>query len=470
MPASIDEYVGAALLIAALSRWEPLAEHLGPDPGRHVFDMSVGYDLAGISTDKVAGFISTMRDASAVISRMRTELASVPAMAHLADVDLDPCIADTLTLSTFHGCPPDEIHAIVTHLIDAHDLDVIVKLNPTLLGIDTVTQILHDELGYRDLQLRQSAFDEDLTFDRGIELIEDLSAYATASGRRFGIKLTNTMVVGNHRGLLGDDPMYMSGPPLHVLASTLCDRLATALPGRLTIPGHDGDIMVSFSAGVTRSNLADTLAMGANPATICSDLLKPGGYGRLAPMLRDLTSTIAADGCTDLTSWRAHRQEVAVADGYVNSCARHVAHIRSDGIEAYHLDGNSKLPRSVDHDLDMFGCVACNFCITVCPNDAFFSIRTPDNSGLEARQQYLVYAELCNECGNCLGFCPERGDPAMIKPRLFTDPELFTARDGQGFLVADGAVVDYRGDEESARIVGDLLARPAGDPLGGAGR
>lgn len=470
VPASIDEYVGAALLIAALSRWEPLAEHLGPDPGRHVFDMSVGYDLAGISTNKVAGFISTMRNASAVIERMRTELASVPAMAHLADVDLDPCIADTLTLSTFHGCPPDEIHAIVTHLIDAHDLDVIVKLNPTLLGIDTVTQILHDELGYRDLQLRQSAFDDDLTFDRGIELIEDLSAYAAARGHRFGIKLTNTMVVGNHRGLLGDDPMYMSGPPLHVLASTLCDRLATALPGRLAIPGHDGDIMVSFSAGVTRSNLADTLAMGANPATICSDLLKPGGYGRLAPMLRDLAGTIAADGCADLTSWRAHRQEAAVAEGYASSCARHVAHIRSDGIEAYHLDGNSKLPRSVDHDLDMFGCVACNFCITVCPNDAFFSIRTPDGSGLEARQQYLVYAELCNECGNCLGFCPERGDPAMIKPRLFTDPELFAAREGQGFLVIDGAVVDYRGDEDSARIVGDLLASPTGDPLGGAGR
>jgi putative selenate reductase len=470
VPASIDEYVGAALLIAALSRWEPLAEHLGPDPGRHVFDMSVGYDLAGISTDKVADFISTMRNASAVIERMRTELASVPAMAHLADVDLDPCIADTLTLSTFHGCPPDEIHAIVTHLIDVHDLDVIVKLNPTLLGIDTVTQILHDELGYRDLQLRQSAFDDDLTFDRGIELIEDLSAYAAARGHRFGIKLTNTMVVGNHRGLLGDDPMYMSGPPLHVLASTLCDRLATALPGRLAIPGHDGDIMVSFSAGVTRSNLADTLAMGANPATICSDLLKPGGYGRLAPMLRDLAGTIAADGCADLTSWRAHRQEAAVAEGYASSCARHVAHIRSDGIEAYHLDGNSKLPRSVDHDLDMFGCVACNFCITVCPNDAFFSIRTPDDSGLEARQQYLVYAELCNECGNCLGFCPERGDPAMIKPRLFTDPELFAAREGQGFLVIDGAVVDYRGDEDSARIVGDLLASPTGDPLGGAGR
>lgn len=470
VPESIDEYVGAALLIAALREWEPLAEHLGPDPGAHVFDMSVGYDLAGISGEKVAGFIATMRNAAAVIDRLRADLAAVPAMAHLADVALDPCISDTLTLSTFHGCPPDEIHAIVTHLIDTHDLDVIVKLNPTLLGYETVSQIVHDELGYTDLELRRSAFDEDLAFDRGIELIDELSAYATTRGRRFGIKLTNTLVVGNTRGLLGDDPMYLSGPPLHVLASTLLDRLSNALPGRLAIPGHDGDIMVSFSAGVTKTNLADTVAMGANPATICSDLLKPGGYGRLAPMLRDMASTMADAGCHDMVQWRAHQQAAAVAHGHATVCAAHVAHIRGSGIGDYHVDGNSKLPRAVDHDLEMFGCVACNFCITVCPNDAFFSIRTPNDSGLDARQQYLVLAELCNECGNCLAFCPENGDPAMIKPRLYTDAEVFAGRDGQGFLIADGAVTAHRGPDEAAAIVGNLLASPVGDPLGGANR
>jgi putative selenate reductase len=116
----------------------------------------------------------------------------------------------------------------------------------------------------------------------------------------------------------------------------------------------------------------------------------------------------------------------------------------------------------------MFGCVACNFCVTVCPNDAFFSIRTPEGSELESRQQYLVLAELCNECGNCLTFCPERGDPAMIKPRLYSDAAVFAAHEGQGFLLNAGRIVDYRGGDLEAETVGALLAAPAGDPLGGA--
>ncbi|MGA0359440.1 MAG: hypothetical protein ACO3NX_07780, partial [Ilumatobacteraceae bacterium] len=77
-------------------------------------------------------------------------------------------------------------------------------------------------------------------------------------------------------------------------------------------------------------------------------------------------------------------------------------------------------------------------------------------------------AELCNECGNCLTFCPERGDPAMIKPRLYSDAAVFAAREGQGFLIAAGRVVDYRAGDFEATTVGVLLAAPAGDPLGGA--
>ena len=42
----------------------------------------------------------------------------------------------TVTLSTFHGCPPDEIEAIVEFLMEEMGLHVTVKLNPTLLGYD----------------------------------------------------------------------------------------------------------------------------------------------------------------------------------------------------------------------------------------------------------------------------------------------------------------------------------------------
>ena len=463
VPQSLTEYVKAAMLVEILSRWEPLASFIGPDPGPHVFDMSVGYDLAGISTEKVAIFLRSMRDAGAEIDRLRPEISGP--FAAFADMDFNPRISDTLTLSTFHGCPPHEIESITKHLIDVHDLDVIVKLNPTLLGYETVATIVNDELGYSDVSVKEEAFADDLQFDRGIELIDELKQYADDRGRLFGIKLTNTLVVNNDKGWMPDETMYLSGPPLHVLASTLLDRLATALPGRLDIPGHDGEIMVSFSAGVTKDNLARSIAMGVKPATVCSDLLKPGGYGRLAPMLKALTTEIRNSGHTNLDDWKRAEQDEALAAGYSTACARHVSDIRGEGIGRYHLSGNEKQPRSVDHDLEMFGCVACNLCITVCPNDAFFSIKSLE--GMSDRQQYLFLPELCNECGNCMTFCPEDGDPAMIKPRLYTDPELFAARTGQGFLMLDGVVTTYRADDDgqAAATVQDLLASAVGNPL-----
>ena len=459
---SLTEYVKASMLLEILRQWEPLTPFVSENSGSYVFDMSVGYDLAGISSPKVAGFIRGMKDATAEIDALRAELTDP--WEKYANFAFNPRISDTLTLSTFHGCPPEEIESITKYLLDEHQLDVIVKLNPTLLGYETVASTINQELGYADVSVKESAFAGDLQFGRGIELIEELNEYAKVRGRRFGIKLTNTLVVDNQKKFMPDDTMYLSGPPLHVLAATLLDRLARALPGRLAIPGHDGDVMVSFSAGITGDNLGDSLAMGVNPATLCSDLLKPGGYGRLAPMLRTLTKDIAASGHANLASWKTSRHTQAIAAGFDNPCAQHVAQIRGTGIDAYHFSGNEKLPKAVDHDLEMFECVACNFCITVCPNDAFFSIKSL--KGMESRQQYLLFTDLCNACGNCMTFCPENGDPAKIKPRLYTDAALFAGREGQGFLLSsDGKITDARSDSISLDLVQQLLNGEAGNPL-----
>ena len=129
---SLEEYVKAWMMIEILRHWEPIKAHVGDDPGPHVFDMSVGYDLAGIATDKVAGFIDSMMDASDVIDRLRP-LIPEP-FAAFRDHDFPSRVADSITVSTFHGCPPDEIESIVKHLMDRHGVDVIAKLNPTLLG------------------------------------------------------------------------------------------------------------------------------------------------------------------------------------------------------------------------------------------------------------------------------------------------------------------------------------------------
>lgn len=468
IPQSLTEYVKASMLIEILRRWEPLADHIGPDPGPHVFDMSVGYDLAGISTPEVAAFIEGMHDASTEIDALRPAIP--PPFERFRELDYETHLANTLTLSTFHGCPPDEIEGITKHLIDVHDLDVIVKLNPTLLGYEQVAAIVNDELGYTDVVVKEQAFAEDLQFDRGIELIGELNQYAKDRGHRFGIKLTNTLVVNNEKQWMPEDTMYLSGAPLHVLATSLLERLAGALPGTFAIPGHDGEVMVSFSAGVTKENLVDTIATGVTPATICSDLLKPGGYGRLAPMLKTLTGAVRESGATDLEAWKGQRQNSARAAGYESTIAEHVARIRGEGIDPYHHDNNTKAPREVDHELELFGCVACNFCITVCPNDAFFSIPTTDSLKKKVgdgvgRQQYLVLTELCNECGNCMTFCPENGDPAMVKPRLFTDPDVYAGRTGQAFLLTGDGLESRDVDADDVALVEELLGGTKGLPL-----
>jgi putative selenate reductase len=461
IPQSLTEYAKASMLLEILRNWSPLHQHIGVDSGSYVFDMSVGYDLEGISTPEVAAFIRGMRDASAEIEALREEIPEP--FAEFRDFEFSTHLADTLTLSTFHGCPPDEIESITKHLIDVHDLDVIVKLNPTLLGYETVAAIVNDELGYDDVHVKEQAFADDLQFDRGIELIGELNQYAKDRGHRFGIKLTNTLVVNNAKQWMPEDTMYLSGPPLHVVSSSLLDKLADALPHTFDIPGHDGDIMVSFSAGVTKENLADTIGMGVHPATVCSDLLKPGGYGRLAPMLKALTADVRESGTTNLRDWKDKRLEASVAAGFDSTSRQYVASLRSEGGQIYAAVENAKMPREVDHELEMFGCVACNFCITVCPNDAFFSITTPD--ALKAslghgagRQQYFVLSELCNECGNCMTFCPEDGDPAMVKPRLFTDPVVFAERVGQGFLLGPEGVEARDVDAGAVDTVRDLLA------------
>ncbi|HSJ27288.1 MAG TPA: 4Fe-4S dicluster domain-containing protein [Acidimicrobiia bacterium] len=462
---SLEEYVKAWMAIEMLRRWEPISEHIG-DAGPHVFDMSVGYDLAGISTEKIGAFIDGLMDATSEIDRLRPHIPEP--FVEWRDFDFPSRIADTVTLSTFHGCPPEEIEGITKHLMTRHGTDVVVKLNPTLLGHARVQEIVNDMLGYDFVQLDPKAFDDDLQFDRGIELIGELREFAAANGRRFGMKLTNTLVVRNHKGFMPDDPMYLSGPPLHVLAMTLLDRLSASLPGVLQPDG--GDVQVSFSAGVTRDNVSETVGVGVAPATICSDLLKPGGYGRLAPMLKRLADDMRTAGATNLDEWRAHATTAAVRGGFRGAAQHHVTRmLAGDENQTYHREANEKLPREVDHTLEMWGCVACNFCVTVCPNDAFFRLPTPEDSGLDGRQQYLVLTELCNECGNCMVFCPEDGDPAIVKPRLFIDRERFDLVEGQAFFLdrTDGElrIEPKSGWESEVPMLRTLLTAEEGLPI-----
>src|SRR5450756_1125372 len=114
---SLREYAKARLLVAIL------AELCGiPGAERDfVLDVSVGYDLQGVRSRKMATFFDGVRDASAILDEERAALRrELPAsLRRCADAPCDARLSDSVTLSTFHGCPAEEIDAIAvsyTHL------------------------------------------------------------------------------------------------------------------------------------------------------------------------------------------------------------------------------------------------------------------------------------------------------------------------------------------------------------------
>ncbi len=82
-----------------------------------------------------------MVDASEEIAEIRGILRRQ--FPQFADIEIPTQLTNNVTLSTMHGCPPDEIERIVRYLLEERKLHTTVKLNPTLLGKDMVMHILH---------------------------------------------------------------------------------------------------------------------------------------------------------------------------------------------------------------------------------------------------------------------------------------------------------------------------------------
>src|SRR5581483_7541354 len=187
---SLEEYVKASMLIEMLAASGEI--ELQPGFDRALFDISVGYDLAGIRSERIGAFLAGMLDARGVIDRLRADLPP-----RWRDFDFRTRIADTVTLSTFHGCPADEIEQIAGYLLSELGVDCTLKLNPTLLGFREVIEILHDRLGFHDIKVPPGVFENEPSWSRTVAIAGRLRDRARELGRSFGVKLTNTLVVEN---------------------------------------------------------------------------------------------------------------------------------------------------------------------------------------------------------------------------------------------------------------------------------
>jgi putative selenate reductase len=157
-------------------------------------------------------------------------------------------------------------------------LNTFVKLNPTLLGYKLVRKIL-DELGFNYINIKESTFTDDLQWDDAIGMLKRLSKVATECGGNFGVKLSNTLGTVNTLGVLPGEEMYLSGRILFPITITLASRLSREFEGTLPI---------SYSGGASQLNIFQIFETGIKPITMATELLKPGGYMRMAEIARKL--------------------------------------------------------------------------------------------------------------------------------------------------------------------------------------
>lgn len=266
-----EEYVKAWFALHVLGK------ELGISETRDfAFNMSVGYDLAGIQSEKVNTYIDQMIDASGskVWETCKTYLTNNIDKFNrltLADVEaVSPAVSPSITLSTLHGCPSDEIERIATYLLTEKNIHTFIKCNPTLLGYECARQLL-DDMGYDYITFDDHHFKEDLQFDQAVAMLKRLKAIAEERQLSVGVKITNTFPVQIKRHELPGEEMYMSGRSLYPLSINVASRLAEAF---------DGKLQISYSGGADFHNIDKIYATGIQPITIATTLLKPGGYER----------------------------------------------------------------------------------------------------------------------------------------------------------------------------------------------
>lgn len=279
VPEAFEEYVKAWFACKLLSR----EFELGSDDG-FIFNMSVGYDLEGINGEKVDAYIEGMKNAENTPVWKACKDYALKNIAKFSRVDqafidsITPHVSDSITLSTLHGCPPEEIERIATYLITEKSLNTYIKCNPTLLGYEYARKTM-DALGYDYVKFDDHHFKEDLQFEDAVPMIRRLMKLTEERGLEFGVKLTNTFPVDVAAGELPSEEMYMSGRALYPLTISVARMIAREFEGKLRI---------SFSGGADHYNIERLFAAGIWPITIATTLLKPGGYQRFYQMAKKL--------------------------------------------------------------------------------------------------------------------------------------------------------------------------------------
>ena len=390
VPDAMGEYIKAWFILHVIAK----EFGLGAQDGFQ-FNISVGYDLAGIKGDKVNTFIDGMMEAkdTAIFQECRKWLLdNVDKFQNFTREDIEAIpsnVCNSATISTLHGCPPQEIESIANYLLTEKHLNTFVKCNPTLLGYDFARKTM-DEMGYDYMVFGDFHFRDDLQYEDAVPMLTRLMKLSEELGLEFGVKITNTFPVDVTRNELPSEEMYMSGKALFPLSISLAAKLSAEFAGKLRI---------SYSGGADYYNIDKIVGCGIWPVTMATTLLKTGGYQRFTQVADkvegicpkkwegidvDALKKLAADAITDghhvknikPVPNRKSTKEVPLLDCFYAPCSEGCP-IHQDISQYVALTGEGKYKEALEVILEknalpfITGTLCAHNCMTKCTRNFY---------------------------------------------------------------------------------------------------
>jgi putative selenate reductase len=484
-----DEMVKGYMLIQMIEASGLLA--VAVDFDSFALDVGIGDNLDVLEDERIRAFVSGLQDTRAMVDRLRRDIP--PAEKRFSDLDYGTRLATGATISCSPATPVEPLARVALHVLREHHLPCTLKFNPTLLGHHETHRLLHDQLGYEKLHVPSHAFADGLRWEDMVELMNRLGKAAAEEELGVAARFSGALPVNHPGGVLPTGPhnAFASGPPVHVLAMEHVKRFRREFENRFPL---------SFSGGIDRANFAEAVALGLAPITVCTDLMKPGGYGRLATYHRELAKRMTEMGASTVDAFiiRAYDRgadaleeldlppagvvkrnclEQLRTGGDLRQAAGEVPYTRwvqrtmlhntrhyLDTLASntsYHRTSHETPPEKVNSHLTLFACQMCEECVHVCPHHAVFQFRLGvaeipsgraertdwgwtwswhEPTPISSRQQIGIFVDLCDGCGNCDTFCPEHGGPFRKKHRFFGSETDWRQDEEDGFFISLGQV------------------------------
>ena len=390
VPDAMGEYIKAWFILHVIAK----EFGLGAQDGFQ-FNISVGYDLAGIKGDKVNTFIDGMMEAKDTVIFQECRkwlLDNADKFQNFTREDIEAIpsnVCNSATISTLHGCPPQEIESIANYLLTEKHLNTFVKCNPTLLGYDFARKTM-DEMGYDYMVFGDFHFRDDLQYEDAVPMLTRLMKLSEELGLEFGVKITNTFPVDVTRNELPSEEMNMSGKALFPLSISLAAKLSAEFAGKLRI---------SYSGGADYYNIDKIVGCGIWPVTMATTLLKTGGYQRFTQVADkvegicpkkwegidvDALKKLAADAITDghhvknikPVPNRKSTKEVPLLDCFYAPCSEGCP-IHQDIPQYVALTGEGKYKEALEVILEknalpfITGTLCAHNCMTKCTRNFY---------------------------------------------------------------------------------------------------